>query len=239
METHKLKGFFMKKLFMPLCLMFWVMIMQTSCTSNSSSSEDDFDASVVCPAEGLNAYGMPNRGTFIDVRDNQEYKYVTIGEQVWMAENLKFDAPYSECPDEYYTWTNYCEKVGRLYQLTKRVNSMDVLNQDLADTICPAGWHVSSKLDWEILGYNMGGYGQLVGPRLTTSSVIEGSTKQYKVGTDDCGFNSMPARAGHPAYYLTSSHYSLNGLIYECFLSGTEFGCYQTSNQMSIRCVKD
>ena len=239
METHKLKGFFMKKFFMLLCLMFLVMTMQTSCTESSSSGDDDFDASVVCPAEGLNAYGMPNRGTFIDVRDSQEYKYVTIGEQVWMAENLRFEAPYSTCPDEHYIWTNFCERVGRLYRLTKQENYLEILDQALADTICPAGWHVSSKLDWEILGYNMGGYGQLVGPRLTTSSGIEGSEKQYKVGTNDCGFNSIPEGVSRPAYYLTTSHYSLNSSIYSCFLSGTKFGCNVSMSPSLIRCVKD
>ena len=29
-------------------------------------------------------------GTFIDSRDNTEYSWVQIGEQIWMAENLKY-----------------------------------------------------------------------------------------------------------------------------------------------------
>ena len=35
---------------------------------------DTFDAAVVCPADGMNAYGEPNRGTFTDARDGQVYK---------------------------------------------------------------------------------------------------------------------------------------------------------------------
>ena len=34
--------------------------------------------------DGYNAYGMPNRGTFVDERDGQVYSYTTIGDQVWM-----------------------------------------------------------------------------------------------------------------------------------------------------------
>ena len=50
---------------------------------------------------------------------------------------------------------------------------------------------------------------------------------------------SIPEEVSRPAYYLTTSHYSLNSSIYSCFLSGTKFGCYVSMSPSLIRCVKD
>ncbi len=50
--------------------------------SDKGTEPEVFDAAKVCPESG--------RGTFVDERDGQVYKYTTIGNQVWMTQNMNF-----------------------------------------------------------------------------------------------------------------------------------------------------
>lgn len=217
----------------------------SACSDDGSSAPeepvDTFDASVVCPADGMNGYGEPNRGTFTDARDGQVYKYTTIANQVWMAENLKFDAPYSVCYDEI---EGFCDTFGRFYSLHVDGKVLGHFDQELLDTICPAGWRVPSVNDWDILVNNMGGVGKAV-PRLR-SPVNYG--ENYKPGTDDCGFNSLPA-----GYWLLNGNLSVDYVTSVYWTSTTKdtktsycswfssSGIFFEINypKMSIRCVRN
>jgi uncharacterized protein (TIGR02145 family) len=217
----------------------------SSCTEDSASAPeepvDTFDANVVCPAEGMNAYGEPNRGTFTDVRDGQVYKYTTIGNQVWMAENLKFNAPYSLC---YGKIEGFCDTFGRFYSLHENGEFLGAFDQELLDTICPAGWHVPSVDEWNILSNNMGGGGKAVS-RLSSS---ENFGESYEVGSDDCGFNSLPAGSWLKngdlsieyvgSLYWTSTAMSIKS-SYCSRLSISGIGFSINDPKMSLRCVKN
>ena len=111
-----------------------------ACTTDA---EEEFDAESVCPAEGMNAYGMPNRGTFIDERDGQEYKYTTIGNQVWMAQNLNYKTSYSMKHEGEYI---DCSECGLWYNL-----GINLPKRDIIDSVCPLGWRVPTEKDWNEL----------------------------------------------------------------------------------------
>jgi uncharacterized protein (TIGR02145 family) len=70
---------------------------------------------------------------------------VKIGNQVWMAENLNYDAGSgSWCYDNS---SSNCSQYGRMYDWAT------------AKTVAPAGWHLPSKEEFEILLKNLGGSG--------------------------------------------------------------------------------
>jgi len=124
--------------------------------------------------------------TFTDKRDTTEYKFVKIGEQEWMAENLNYNAKDSKC---YNNQEEMCDTYGRLYTWAT------------AKDACPVGWHLPSDDEWVTLGNTVAGtnlnysdefLNTKAGTKLKAISGLWELTEKAKAGTDDYGFAALP-----------------------------------------------
>jgi uncharacterized protein (TIGR02145 family) len=127
------------------------------------------------PAEERCSAGKVKKyGTFTDSRDGQIYKWVEIGAQTWMAENLNYtSASGSWCYDNL---ESYCNKYGHFY------------DWNTAMAACPAGWHLPNNEEWTTLVDFVGGENAaVVKLKAKTGWNVSGTT-----GTDDYGFSALP-----------------------------------------------
>ncbi len=188
--------------------------------------------------------------------DGNQYKTVEIGNQVWMAENLRttkfndgseltleIDNWSSVCAPA-YCWFNhdpqtYGEKYGALYNFY-------AVNHE--KNICPNGWHVPTDEDFSelyiSLGSNVGGKLKEQGHQNWQSSNI--------VGTNKSGFTALPSgyRGGLGGFldeklntYFWTSTPSVNGKAWIRSLSYEHNNLNKTyssiQNGFSVRCLKD
>lgn len=102
-------------------------------------------------------------GSFLDSRDNQFYKTVTIGTQTWMAENLNYgsriDGSLDQTDNDYmekYCYNDIdanCTSYGGLYQWDEMMQYETTVG---ARGVCPTGWHLPSDSEWKTLEMQLG-----------------------------------------------------------------------------------
>lgn len=125
-------------------------------------------------------------GKFTDPRDGRVYRVVTIGSQIWMAENLNYD--FSEGSSCIALDTNDCEngKIG-------------IYTWYAALVACPDGWHLPSFDEWNDLfvdAHNISGGGVLTGRLLKAQDGgwVTYSDSDCCDGDDVFGFAVRPAK---------------------------------------------
>lgn len=159
----------------------------SSAVENSSSS---LEVSGVCKTE------LEDRctyGSLYDERDGQTYKTVKIGEQWWMAENLRYeDAEQSVC---YTDNPDNCLIYGKLYTRKGALND------------CPNGWHLPTENEWlKLREYAKGTIDKNnVGQYLRADTLWDVSG--LGVGYDAFGFSALPAGVkDHDGWWGLNTH---------------------------------
>ncbi|MDR1812055.1 MAG: hypothetical protein LBQ87_04455 [Candidatus Fibromonas sp.] len=132
------------------------------------------------------------------------YKTVQIGTQIWMAENLNYNAKGSVC---YNNNPEYCAKYGRLY------------NWETAMKVCPEGWHLPSNEEWEKLFRFVDDGRKTESPYISLVAYKYLRTaSDWSMGTNEYGFSALPGGYGNPdgtfynvgagSYWWSASEYS-------------------------------
>ncbi|OQY05762.1 MAG: hypothetical protein B6I20_00605 [Bacteroidetes bacterium 4572_117] len=166
------------------------------------------------------------RGTqnyLTDNRDNKRYKTVELANQLWMAENLAYKTTNGSW--SYDNRPTNVAKFGYLY------------NWETAKTVCPNGWRLPTKKDFETLLNNYGGKGNASYVKLMSGecsaflNVFGGF--RYILNGDFDGITSKSC-------FWTSSENNYFAWNLDVSRSGESVGIYSNAKSLgfSVRCIK-
>ena len=199
--------------------------------------------------------------TLTDI-DGNVYDIIKIGDQYWMAENLKTTTYNDETPIQLETdnssWSNltkgayswydndsasYSDKYGALY------NWYAVETEKL----CPEGWHVPTNEEWKTMTdfIVQEGYSNSIATALKDTTAWDKDGEDF--GTDKFGFTAMPAgkrrgsdgvfgNIGYDGYWWTATNFTSSDALGKTILydNSNVYGYdYNKRNGFSVRCVRD
>ena len=219
--------------------------------------------------------------TMIDPRDKMVYNIVTIApkgsgySRTWFAENLNYadSSKTSSLKGRSWCYNNVaknCDVGGRMYTWAAAIDSVKLATdagnpQDCGyhktctlpakvQGICPEGWHLPSKSEWEALLTAVGGQsnaGEILKSQMGWfTSTDEGGFANGN-GTDDFGFAALPAGlryldtfdgVGSNTYFWGSTEYGDNsayGISLNRDYVNAKLSDLSKSFAIYVRCVKD
>ncbi len=175
-------------------------------------------------------------GVFIDYRDKNQYKRITIGTQIWLGENVSYDTDYgSWC---YQDKSINCGIYGKLY------------NWEMAQKVCPSGWHLPNEEEFTILINYLGGKNVAGGKLKSTGNLWKSPNSG---ATNSSGFSALPGGSRMTdglylgpnrtaSFWCSTSISSRSATSYNIY-SGS--GCISRSMDSpkgqgkSVRCIKN
>lgn len=204
-------------------------------------------------------------GFFTDIRDNSEYKWVRIGDQFWMAENLAylprvFPADKGSRYYNYYYVYGYNGTDTAAAVATDNYKKYGVLyNYEAAIVSCPLGWHLPTDDEWKQLEVALN-----MDPIESTNSDWRGASQGRELksrdswynggnGTNTSDFTAMPGGGRQNdindfsylekySYFWTSSNYSTSSAWIRSLYYNNPGVYRNTSDKQrgySVRCLRD
>jgi uncharacterized protein (TIGR02145 family) len=204
--------------------------------------------------------------TLTDSRDNRTYRYLEIGDQTWMMDNLAYLPEVNHYTNgsitepRYYVY-GYEDSVKAGAVVTDRYVFYGVLyNYEGAKTACPSGWHLPTDKEWKLLTTTLGMTKQEADSIGWSSSTTVGTALKSNTGwlfngngTNSSGFTALPAglrsygglyfyHQGNLAHFWTSTENSaddawLRRLAHSA--GSVERNFWKKYFGMSVRCVKN
>lgn len=198
-------------------------------------------------------------GTFVDSRDNHEYGWVKIGDQIWMKENLAYlpivgpldsISAYSPC---YYVAeyeggsvdlakeTENYSTYGVLYNWPAAMNG-EASSEKVPSGVrgvCPVGWHMPSYMEWLVLIYEAGGREHAAhNLRETGYSHWKYWYSPYCVeSTNNTGFTALPGGSGMYWYSQNIAPYGKIQGTEGFWWTATENGAHDFTTAEMIKIV--
>ncbi|MDY0216511.1 MAG: FISUMP domain-containing protein [Bacteroidales bacterium] len=199
--------------------------------------------------------------SFTDVRDGTVYQSVTIGNQTWMAENLKYiqfvfpPSVYNTIIPMHYVYGYSGSDVAEA-KATANYNTYGVLYNRAAATsysLCPSGWHLPTDAEWSQLA------NYFVDVNIEGGKLKEAGTTHWNTpntgATNETGFTALPGGQRDESSYFRDlkqigywwsateddPEYENYGLTWELRYdsSSLERSAHFYSVGLSVRCVRD
>jgi uncharacterized protein (TIGR02145 family) len=207
----------------------------------------------------FNSCKKDKESTSVSDVDGNIYKIVTIGNQTWMAENLKttkyrngeqIQNVTDAAQWSYLTTAAYCNYSNNVSNANSYGSLYNWFAVKDSRNIAPLGWHVPTDSEWTILINFLGG-DSIAGAKLKETGLTHWSSPNTGA-TNETGFTSLPS-----GFRNDSGDFVSQGL-YGLWWSSTEAGGniawyrgmhfdgtdafrnnYYKPNGYSVRCIKD
>ena len=226
--------------------------------SSGSSSSVSGEQGTTCNGEAYDAttHFCASRGS----TQERAYKFVTIGTQTWMAENLNYQTENSWCGGGSGTTEGDCATYGRLYTWAAAVGkSEDECGSGHAcdfgtfkvQGVCPDGWHVPKFDEWNVLFEAVSGK-STAGQKLKATTLWE--AEEGITSEDTYHFAALPAGlyyngdfsgVGIVTYFWSASPRAEN-VADDAYVMGLSILGNDASQEtqgknqgFSVRCLKD